>query len=169
MGSFLSKVAAIDPIAQSLDLPGSKSYANSVQQQNQADAEANGLGPYARVAPSLAGAQAGYVQGGPGATPGWQPYVPKGGQGGLFGAAESLANFAGNLPGVKVGSGSVSTGVPNFNNNQPPTQGQAYGYVQAAKNAATGSQAVQQQSQLTPFGAIQRAATQGTGANIGGY
>ncbi len=162
MGTLFSKIASIDPIAQSLDLPGSHSYANSQQQAQQQAAIANGLGPYSGVAPSLAGANAGYVQGGPGAKPGWQPYVPSS-QGGLFELLQSAANVAGNAPGVKLGGGGGNS--PSLTNNYAPTGGVAYGgsvptYAQAAQQA--GAQSVPQQPGARPqTGAIQRAATGG--------
>jgi hypothetical protein len=67
MGSnnFFSKLASNDPLAQALDLPGAHKYAQYEASANQPAA----TGPYAGVAPSLAGANAGYVAGGPGSNP----------------------------------------------------------------------------------------------------
>jgi hypothetical protein len=150
MGTFFEKVASVDPVAQALHLPGSTSYENSQMQQQQQAAEANGLGPYARVAPSLAGANAGYVQGGPGATPGWQPYQYQS-QGGLLGKLQGIANT-----GQIVPNGTSSN---TFGANAAPTAGamnaQNGQYVQAAAQAAQ-----PQQQQLRPqVSALQRGAT----------
>ena len=153
MGSFFEKVASVDPVAQALHLPGSTSYENSQMQQQQQAAQANGLGPYARVAPTLAAANAGYVQGGPGATPGWQPYQYKN-QGGFLGTLQGIANTGqivpnGTSPGTFGASTPPSAAQMNAQNSQ---------YTQAAQQAS--------QRQINPNGAIQRAAT---GGGFGGY
>ena len=72
MGSFFQKVASVDPIAQAFNLPGSKSYVNSQIQSHMGST----TGPYAGVTPTLAGANAGYLPGGPGAIAGWQAPQP---------------------------------------------------------------------------------------------
>jgi hypothetical protein len=71
-GTFFSKMASYDPLAQALHLPGSDKWA-----QQQASQRAGSMGaqtsPYAGVTPTLAGANAGYVAGGPGSIPGTAP------------------------------------------------------------------------------------------------
>lgn len=90
-GTFFSKVASVDPLAQALHLPGANKYA---QQQASADAGTSAYGPYTGVAPTLAGANAGYAANGPGATPGYTPWAPTQ-QGGLFGNMQRFASGAG--------------------------------------------------------------------------
>jgi hypothetical protein len=76
-GTFFSKLAGYDPLAQALHLPGSNKYA-----QQQASQAAGNMGaqtsPYAGVTPTLAGANAGYVAGGPGSIPGTAPLPAQG-------------------------------------------------------------------------------------------
>jgi len=124
--NFFSKIASIDPIAQALNLPGAHSYANA-----QANAHLPGSnGPYTGVTPTLAGANAGYAPGGPGANP-WQQPVPWH-QGGLFGTLQGAASDVG---GTSFGA------QPKFNT-QSPSQTGPVGqvgpdpYVTAARNAA---------------------------------
>jgi len=78
-GTFFSKMASYDPLAQALDLPGAHKWQ---QQQAENANSTNQAGPYAGVTPTLAAANAGYAPGGPGAQAGWQsqdtqpnPYV----------------------------------------------------------------------------------------------
>src|SRR5579859_5779110 len=74
-GTFFSKLASYDPLAHALHLPGASKY-----EQLQAS-QANGnssTGPYQGVTPTLAGANAGYAAGGPGANQGYVPWtMPK--------------------------------------------------------------------------------------------
>ncbi len=128
--NFFSKIASIDPIAQALHLPGYNSYAKA-----QANAHLPGSnGPYTGVTPTLAGANAGYAPGGPGANP-WQQPQPWH-QGGLFGALQGLASSAnpGAAPGNVSNPGSVV---------QSPSQTGAVGrvdpYAAAAQKATAGS------------------------------
>ena len=68
-GTFFSKLAGYDPLAQALHLPGSNKYAQ--QQASQAATQSPyAQGPYTGVTPTLAGANAGYAANGPGATAG---------------------------------------------------------------------------------------------------
>jgi hypothetical protein len=64
-GTFFSKVAAADPLAHALNLPG----ANKYQETRPVEVGPNS-GAYTGVNPTLAGANAGYRAGGPGAMPG---------------------------------------------------------------------------------------------------
>lgn len=82
-GTFFSKIASYDPIAQALHLPGASSYVN--YEQAKADEAQPGAhsGPYQGVSPTLAAAQAGYAAGGPGSNSQWRPYT----------AAPNVANF----------------------------------------------------------------------------
>lgn len=97
MGSsnFFAKFASIDPLAQMLNLPGAHKYAQAQAQSEAGKAGASG-GPYTGVDPTLAGANAGYTPGGPGATTGWSQYAPRA-PGGLFGLMQKGSNLAGNL------------------------------------------------------------------------
>jgi hypothetical protein len=81
-GTFFSKVASMDPLANALHLPGADKYR---QQQASANAGSSAInaGPYQGVAPTLAGANAGYAAGGPGAQAGWRPFTPSA-PGGFF-------------------------------------------------------------------------------------
>lgn len=68
-GTFFSKMASYDPLAQALHLPGSNKW--SQQQASQAATQSpNAVGPYTGITPTLAGANAGYAANGPGATTG---------------------------------------------------------------------------------------------------
>ena len=95
MGSdnFFSKLASVDPLAQMLHLPGSGKYAQS---QLERANEAPDSGPYNGVAPTLAGANAGYAPGGPGANPNYKPWQIQR-PGGIFGTAQRLAGTAGEI------------------------------------------------------------------------
>lgn len=86
-GTFFSKVASDDPLAQGLDLPGAHKYQQqSVNAENQ---NPNAVtGPYAGMTPSLAGANAGYAPGGPGANANYQ----------AFGAANSIPSYGAQTP-----------------------------------------------------------------------
>lgn len=65
----LQKLASHDPLAGALNLPGSHTYAN--YQNNRLMNVPNSINtPYGGVAATLAGANAGYQAGGPGARPG---------------------------------------------------------------------------------------------------
>jgi hypothetical protein len=72
MGSgnnFFAKLAQHDPLAQALHLPGYNAAAGA-QATRAAGNSPFAAGPYTGVAPSLAGANAGYAAGGPGSNPG---------------------------------------------------------------------------------------------------
>lgn len=99
-GTFFSKVASADPLAQALHLPGANKYA---QQQAQQQAGASAYGPYTGAAPTLAGANAGYAAGGPGSTPGYTPWAPQQ-QSGFFGNMQRFASGTGStIAGGAVG------------------------------------------------------------------
>ncbi len=123
--NFFSKIASIDPIAQALNLPGAHSYA---QAQANAHLPASN-GPYTGVTPTLAGANAGYAPGGPGANMWTQPTPWH--QGGLFGTLQGLASDV----------GETSYGAqPKFSTQSPSATGPAGNvgtdpYVTAAQNA----------------------------------
>jgi len=92
-GTFFSKVASVDPLAQALHLPGADKYA----QQEAEDANSTGaVGPYAGVTPTLAAANAGYAPGGPGANANYVPFSAKQ-PGGFFGTMQKAANLSGNI------------------------------------------------------------------------
>ena len=74
-GTFFSKMASYDPLANALHLPGANKYA---AQQASQDAGRSAYGPYTGVTPTLAGANAGYAPGGPGANAGYTPWTPTG-------------------------------------------------------------------------------------------
>jgi hypothetical protein len=140
-GTFFSKLAG-NPLFQSLDLPGSHKYEDTLPVQVGPNS-----GPYAGA--SLAGANAGYAAGGPGSEPGvgGAPTVygaagqGHGSPGGIFGfqnkvfspfsmytpAASAIGNAA---SGVVNGASAAPTqggmGVPNYSSNP---------YAAAAANA----------------------------------
>lgn len=90
-GTFFSKLASVDPLAQALHLPGSDKY----RQQEANDANSKGaVGPYAGVTPTLAGANSGYAPGGPGANPNYVPFHAQA-PGGLFGFAQRFSSAVG--------------------------------------------------------------------------
>jgi hypothetical protein len=71
-GTFFSKMASFDPLAHALHLPG----ANKYEQLQASQAAGNSSrGPYQGVAPTLAGANAGYAAGGPGSNPNYTPWT----------------------------------------------------------------------------------------------
>ena len=74
-GTFFSKVASMDPLANALHLPGADKYAQQQASQNAGSSAANG-GPYTGITPTLAGANAGYAPGGPGSNAGYTPWAP---------------------------------------------------------------------------------------------
>lgn len=74
---------------RSLDLPGSNKFAQQ-QASGIAGSSAANSGPYGGIAPTLAGANAGYAAGGPGANPTWRPWVPSAPSGGIFGFSNAV-------------------------------------------------------------------------------
>lgn len=76
-GTFFSKFASMDPLANALHLPGANKYSQQ-QLSNMNGASAANSGPYGGIAPTLAGANAGYRPGGPGANTSWQTWTPTG-------------------------------------------------------------------------------------------
>jgi len=117
-GSFFSKLASYDPLAQALHLPGAGKY---MQQQATNAAGQSGGGPYAGAAPTLAGANAGYAPGGPGSNPGYTPFVmPQVGSG--------FQRFAANQGSISPGlAGSLNTNTSGASTSGPQD------YVQAAQ------------------------------------
>lgn len=146
-GTFFSKIASVDPLAQALHLPGATKYAQLEQSQNAGTSAANG-GPYAGVAPTLAGAASGYQAGGAGANPDWKAWTPSA-PGGLFGGAQRISAAVGQTTpdpstgryiGANIGQvKSTATG--------GPSTAQGMGYVQAAQNALS-----QQNGGRSPYG-----------------
>lgn len=136
-GTFFSKVAS-NPLFQSLDLPGSHKYTNSIPVQvgpNQ--------GPYTGVAPSLAGANAQYRAGGPGSNPGVGNtpsfYGPAGeGHGnapGFWGTTNSVFSpFNSASMGIPTKIGNAASGNSGPGNGNP-TPAPVNPYVQAARGA----------------------------------
>lgn len=94
-GTFFSKVAS-SPLFQKLDLPGSHKYQDTLE---------NVIGPnsgaYTGVTPTLAGANAGYAAGGPGAIQGAvnAPNVGQNAAGWGHPAVGGLAGFMNNVVG----------------------------------------------------------------------
>jgi hypothetical protein len=124
--NFFSKIASMDPIAQALNLPGAHKYAQQ-QAQDEAGRAGASAGPYRGVTPTLAAANAGYTAGGPGATEGWQQYVPHD-PSNFF---QKQANVAGNLSIHPNSSGNpLGFSSPSVNNTANP-------YVTAAMGATT--------------------------------
>lgn len=82
-GTFFSKIASYDPLAQALHLPGSQSYVNYKQAQADENQPGAHSGPYSGVSPTLGAAQAGYAPDGAGSNSQWKPYT----------AAPNVANF----------------------------------------------------------------------------
>ena len=140
--NFFAKVASMDPLAQALNLPGAHKYAQAVAQRNAGATDVNG-GAYTGIAPTLAGANAGYAPGGPGAAPGWQQInlgSSPSGAGGFFTKFANLSantnpasggNF-GTMPSVSDRNAYAPSGAANVGNNQQP----ASAYVQAARGAS---------------------------------
>lgn len=103
MGSgFFGKIASMDPLAQALNLPGAHKYEQSQAQAEAGKAGASG-GPYTGVQATLAGANAGYRPGGPGATQGWSQYQAHD-PSNFF---QKAANVSGNLTPQVWGSGTL--------------------------------------------------------------
>jgi hypothetical protein len=147
-GTFFSKIASVDPLAQALHLPGASKYAQLEQSQNAGTSAANG-GPYSGATPTLASAAGGYVPGGVGANTAWAPWTPTR-PGGLFGGAQRFSAAVGQ-----------TTPNPLGGNNTPSNLGQivgtatgngasnaaGMGYVQATRNALA-----QQQQPSSTYG-----------------
>lgn len=141
MGSdnFFSKIASIDPLAQALNLPGAHKYAQAQAQDAAGQTDTNG-GPYTGIAPTLAGANAGYAAGGPGATVGFRPTQPTEG-GGVLGLFQRNANLSGNLTPQPWSSGGfrpltpANPGAGFTNTNVQPSQ-TGNPYVTAARGAS---------------------------------
>lgn len=147
-GTFFSKIASVDPLAQALHLPGSTKYAQLEQSQNAGSSAANG-GPYTGVTPTLAAAAQGYQAGGVGSNGDWRAWTPTA-PGGLFGTAQRISSAVGQTTpdpstgryiGANIGQvGSTATG--------GASTAQGMGYVQAARNALA-----QQNGGQSPYGA----------------
>lgn len=60
-GTFFSKVASYDPLAQALHLPGAGKYDQQQTRDSINEQSANASLPYAGQTPTLAGANAGYL------------------------------------------------------------------------------------------------------------
>ena len=140
--NFFSKVASMDPLARALHLPGSDKYAQAVAQRNAGATDVNG-GAYTGIAPTLAGANAGYAPGGPGAAPNWQQINLGNSPSGIGGFMTKLANLSANtnpasggnfgtLPNASDRNQYAPSGSANVGNSQQP----ASAYVQAARGAA---------------------------------
>jgi hypothetical protein len=93
--SFFSKMQAMNPLAQILDMPGAHKYAQGQAQDAAGQTDTNG-GAYTGINATLAGANAGYRPGGPGATVGFAPTQPTG-PNALMGITEKGANLGANL------------------------------------------------------------------------
>lgn len=145
MGStnFFSKLASVDPLAQALHLPGSNKYAQAEASANAGSSAANG-GPYAGVAPTLAGANGGYSPGGPGSNADWHQWAPTQ-PGGAFGFAQRFSSAVGKttvnpnnpgqmptMPGNPGQLRSAATSAPGYAAPPPINP-----YVAAARNAVT--------------------------------
>lgn len=132
MGSnnFFSKIASMDPLAQALNLPGAHKYA---QQQGRDEAAKAGAsaGPYTGVQATLAGANAGYAPGGPGATVGWHQYMPHD-PSNFF---QRAANVSGNVTPQPWSTG----GLKPFTQ-ADPTAGTTNPYVTAAQGVPRNNQ-----------------------------
>jgi hypothetical protein len=128
MGSdnFFSKLASIDPIAQALHLPGSNKYAQSEAERANS---APDPGPYNGIAPTLAGANAGYAPGGPGANPNYVPFSVQR-PGGIFGGLQRIASSAGatspNLGEGQVLPNSPTAPITTLRTGQQPGQPNLY-------------------------------------------
>lgn len=134
--NFFSKFASIDPLAQALNLPGAHKYAQQQAKDEAGKAGASG-GAYTGVDATLAGSNAGYAPGGPGATVGWHQYAPHA-QGGLFGAAQGVANLSGNATPQPWSSGQLK---PFTQAN--PTAGTTNPYVTASQGVPRNNQIAQ--------------------------
>lgn len=107
--SFFSKIASADPLAHALNLPGANKYTASQASHDAQNAATTG--PYAGKVATLAGANAGYLPGGPGSDQGWhQPVLPSHG-GGFFGTMQSVAaNTPSIAPTSNLGPGGMTPG-----------------------------------------------------------
>lgn len=132
-GTFFSKVAAVDPLAHILNLPGANKYG---QQQASSMAGSSTGGAYQGITPTLAGSNAGYAAGGPGAIAGYVPWTATQ-PGGIMGFGERFANAAGNLNpvgnaatsllgGGTVG-GAINNGTSNWGTSKNPSVANSYG------------------------------------------
>jgi len=125
MGSdnFFSKLASVDPLAQALDLPGAHKYAQSQAQDAAGQTDTNG-GAYTGIQASLAGANAGYAPGGPGATPGFMPTQPTGGAftRGILGDMTQAANLSGNISPTAQTVNNGAGALPSFSTANPWVQ-----------------------------------------------
>lgn len=131
-GSFFSKLASYDPLAQALHLPGAGKY---MQQQQTKAAGQSGGGPYAGTAPTLAAATAGYAPGGPGSNPDWKPFVmPQVGSGWQRFSANQ-GNISPGIVGPLVDKGAPGTNV-GYSGTSTQSQPQSDAYVQATRNFA---------------------------------
>lgn len=131
--TFFSKIASMDPLAHTLDLPGANKYTAS---QASHDAQnAKGSGPYAGVQASLTAANQGYAPGGTGAITGWhQPVLPT--HGGFQGF---MQNVAANAPVTSPNPGRSSIsgpGLPAPANVPAAPQGQPLGSIFNSSPAA---------------------------------
>lgn len=131
---FFGKLASVDPLAQAFNLPGSHDYANAQIRAHMPST----AGPYSGQAPTLAGANAGYLPGGPGADPMWRQPQPWH-QGGLLGAMQGVASAMPSAYASPAAAKSAMT-VPSF---ASPAQtgpvGQINPYAAAAQKAGGGS------------------------------
>jgi hypothetical protein len=146
-GTFFSKIASVDPLAQALHLPGATKYAQLEQSQNAGTSAANG-GAYTGAAPTLAASQAGYVPGGPGANAQWQQWTPSR-PGGLFGGAQRISAAVGQTTPNPIGGTNYGSNIGQVISTASggPSGAQGMGYVQAARNAMA-----QQQQQPNLYG-----------------
>lgn len=136
--NFFAKIASMDPLAQALNLPGAHKYAQAQAQSEAGRAGASG-GPYTGVAPTLAGANAGYSPGGPGSTVGWSQYVAHD-PSNFF---QKAANLSGNLSAQPINAiqGGGGVGAPDV-------------------GAGTSNPYVQQNTVRNPYVTAARGATQ---------
>lgn len=141
MGSnnFFSKLASMDPLAQALNLPGAHKYAQQQARDEAGKAGASG-GAYTGVDATLAGANAGYAPGGPGATVGWHQYQAHD-PSNFF---QKAANVSGNATPQPWASGTLkpftqanpTAGTTNSFAQQPQATPTINPYVAAARSAA---------------------------------
>jgi len=119
--NFFSKFASIDPLAQALNLPGAHKYAQSQAQDMAGKTDSNG-GAYTGVDATLAGTNAGYAPGGPGATAGFMPTRPDAGAfgSGILGGMTKAANLSGNL--TPQGNGTSVSPAAGFSTANPNVQ-----------------------------------------------
>jgi hypothetical protein len=146
--NFFSKVASIDPIAQAVHAPGYNDEANYQLKQHMPGSN----GPYSGVTASLAGANAGYAAGGPGANADWKAPVPWH-QGGIMGALQGAASGADPQRAIQAGPGAY--GLPNTGTSTGPVGQSGYNdtsasYVNAARNAVPRPVMTGTQGQIAP-------------------